>query len=416
MAESTFELYPRPLSEAVKTALKDTPVVCLLGPRQCGKTTLVRSFAPEWSYVSLDEEALLATARNDPAGFVASLPDPVILDEVQRAPALLRSIKAIVDHHRKPGRFLLTGSANLLLVPQLGDSLAGRMEIVQLHPLAESEKERKPGAFLRTLIAGHLKPGIEGEKWEAPFALPARLVAGGYPEALKRNPERARQWHRQYLKSIIERDVQDIARIRDATEIARLLELLAHRNAELLNASNMANDLGLHRETAEHYLAVLERLFLIRRLPAWHNNEGKRLIKAPKIHLLDSGLAATLCGLQSTDWIARRDRFGHLLESFVVQQVIAQAGWTDPDLRFWHYRDKDQVEVDLVITRGRETWGIEVKASSTLTPADGHGLRRLAEHCGRDFRTGVLFHSGTSTIPMSDSRFIAVPLSKLWEM
>ncbi|MSU49684.1 MAG: DUF4143 domain-containing protein [Opitutus sp.] len=158
--------------------------------------------------------------------------------------------------------------------------------------------------------------------------LPSRLVAGGYPEPLTRTPERARQWHRQYLRALIERDVQDIAR-----------------------------ELDLRRETIDRYLVILERLFLIRRLPAWHRNESKRLVKTPKIHLLDSGLAATLAGLDAADWLNRRDRFGHLLESFVVQQLIAQADWTDPDLRFWHYRDKDQVEVDLVITRGRQTWG-----------------------------------------------------------
>jgi predicted AAA+ superfamily ATPase len=371
---------------------------------------------PAWNYVSLDDEALLATARSDPGGFASFLPDPVILDEVQRAPALLRAIKALVDRHRKPGRFLFTGSASLLVLPQLGDSLAGRMEIVQLHPLTEAEKERRPGAFLKMLLSGPLKPGIEPERSEDPYALPARLVAGGYPEPLTRTPERARQWHRQYLRTIIERDVHEVSRIRDAAEAARLLELLALRNAELLNASNLANDLGLHRETVEHLLAVLERLFLIRRLPAWHRNEGKRLIKAPKIHLLDSGLAATLCGLQAADWIPRRDRFGHLLESFVVQQVIAQAGWTDPDLRFWHFRDKDQVEVDLVITRGRLTWGIELKASSSVTPADGHGLRRLAEHCGADFQAGVLFHTGSSTLPTPDPRIAAAPIGKLWNM
>ena len=152
----------------------------------------------------------------------------------------------------------------------------------------------------------------------------------------------------------------------------------------------------------------------MRRLPAWHRNEAKRLIKTPKIHLLDSGLAATLAGLEAGDWTTRRDRFGHLIESFVVQQLIAQAGWTDPDLRFWHYRDKDQVEVDLVITRGRRTWGVEVKTSATVTPADGNGLRRLAEQCGKDFQGGMILYAGASTLPSADRRILAVPLSELW--
>ena len=303
-----------------------------------------------------------------------------------------------------------------MLLPQLSDSLAGRIEFVQLHPLTEAEKNRSAGAFLSTLLAGKLKGEIKGESNEPPPALAAQLVAGGYPEPLTRSPERARQWHRSYLRTVIERDVQDIARVRDANELARLLELLSLRTAELLNTTNLSQELGLDRKTVDHYLAILERLFLIRRLPAWHRNEAKRLVKTPKIHLLDSGLAATLAGLAVEEWNIRRDRFGHLLESFVVQQLVAQAGWTDPDLRFWHYRDKDQVEVDLVVTRGRQTWGMEVKASATVHESDGHGLRRLAGQCGKDFRGGVLFHSGTSTLPMSDPRLLAVPLAKLWDM
>ncbi len=409
-------LYPRPLQCFLLAALTDTPAVAIIGPRQCGKSTLARTCAPDRSYVSLDDEAILRTARDDPTGFVASLPDPVTLDEVQRAPALFRAIKGSVDRDRRPGRFLLTGSADLLLLPQLSDSLAGRIEFIHLHPLTEAEKTRSAGAFLSTLLAGKLKGEIKGESHEPPSALAAQLVAGGYPEPLTRSPERARQWHRAYLRTLIERDVQDIARVKDAGELARLLELLALRTAELLNTSNLSQELGLDRKTVDHYLAILERLFLIRRLPAWHRNEAKRLVKTPKVHLPDSGLAATLAGLTVEEWNTRRDRFGHLLESFVVQQLIAQAGWTDPDLRFWHYRDKDQVEVDLVVTRGRQTWGVEVKASATVHESDGHGLRRLADQCGKDFKGGVLFHSGTSTLPMSDPRFLAVPLAKLWNM
>lgn len=409
-------LYPRPLERSLSAALADTPAVAIIGPRQCGKSTLARSCDPARSYLSLDDEAILRTARDDPMGFVASLPDPVTIDEVQRAPALFRAIKGSVDRHRRPGRFLLTGSADLMLLPQLSDSLAGRIEFIPLQPLTEAEKTRSAGGFLAALLAGEIKGAIKGDSRELVSPLAARLVAGGYPEPLTRSPDRARQWHRAYLKAVAVRDVQDIARVRDANEILRLLELLALRNAELLNTSNLAQELGMDRKTVDHYLAILERLFLVRLLPAWHRNEAKRLVKAPKVHLIDSGLAATLAGLTAEEWNSRRDRFGHLLESFVVQQLVAQAGWTDPDLRFWHYRDKDQVEVDLVITRGRQTWGVEVKASASVLESDGRGLRRLAEQCGRDFKGGVLFHSGTSTLPMSDSRFLAVPLAKLWEM
>ncbi len=405
--------YPRHLKTAVETALKDTPVVALLGPRQCGKTTLARTFPNDRAYVTLDDDTVLATAKNDPAGFVASLPDRVILDEVQRAPELLRAIKASVDRDRRPGRFLLTGSANLLLLPDLGDSLAGRMEILHLHPLTESEKERTNGGFLKSLITGKISPRITGGP--VPTAPAARILAGGFPEPLTRTPERARQWRRQYLRTLMERDVNDIARVADTAVIARLLELLSLRNAELLNVSALSVEIGINRATLERYLGILEKIFLIRRLPAWHNNEAKRLVKTPKVQVCDSGLAGTLAGIVEGDWLTRRERFGHLLESFVVQQLVAQAGWTDPDLRFWHYRDKDGVEVDLVITRGRETWGVEIKASASVSPADGKGLALLAEHAGKDFRGGVLLYTGTDTIALREKACFATPIRRLWD-
>ena len=407
-------LLPRFLAPVVREALTDTPVVCVVGPRQSGKTTLVQHLAPDRAFFSLDENNYYQTASLDPSGFVAALPDAVTVDEVQRVPALLPAIKRAVDRSRRPGRFLLTGSANLLLLPTVTESLAGRMEIVQLQPLTEAEKEHKNGRFLMALLQGALKPNIRPETTTAGPTLAERLVAGGYPEPLTRSPVRARQWHRQYLRGIIERDVREVARVRDARELARMLELLALRSAQLFNASNLANDLGVHRETVEHYVTVLERLFLVRRLPAWHRNTAKRLIRSPKVHLLDSGLAATLADLTVADWLNNRDRMGNLLESFVVQQLSAQAAWTDPDLRFWHYRDKDRVEVDAVITRGRKTWGIEVKAAASVTSRDGRGLARLADQCGKDFERGILFYEGRDIFPLTDKRMLAVPLSELW--
>ena len=408
-------LLPRSLAPVVREALNDTPVVCLLGPRQSGKTTLARQLAPDRAFVSLDEHNYYQTAMVDPAGFIAGLPDEVTLDEVQRVPELLPAIKRAVDRDRRPGRFLLTGSAHLLLLSTVTESLAGRMEIAQLQPLTEAEKARNPGRFLGAVLEGAFKPSIRPEQGDGGPALAERLVAGGYPEPLTRTPGRARQWRRQYLRGVIERDVQDIARVRDADELSRLLELLAVRSAHLLNVNHLAGELGLHRETVERYLSVLERLFLVRRLRAWHRNTAKRLVKSPKVHLLDTGLAATLADLTAADWLATRHRMGYLLESFVVQQLIAQAAWTDPDLRFWHYRDKDQVEVDLVVTRGRKVWGIEVKAAGTLAAGDGRGLVRLAEHCGEDFQQGLLLYAGGDLLPLADKRMLAVPLSELWE-
>lgn len=399
----------------METALADTPVVCVLGPRQAGKTTLVRRFEPEYTYTSLDDPATLAFAESDPDGFVAALPDPVILDEVQRAPELMRAIKLSVDNDRRPGRFLLTGSANLLLLPRLGDSLAGRMEVVELQPLSAAEQLRQPGGFLGNLLAGNLHAAIEPTKIADLIPLAESVVTGGFPEAVQRAPLRARTWHHQYLRRLIERDVQDIARVREPHQLSRMLQLLALRSAQLLNIASLAKELGLRRETVEHYLAVCERLFLLRRLQPWHRNQAKRLIKTPKLHFVDSGLCATLAGLEANDAVNRRDRFGALLETFVVQQLITQAGWTAPELEFWHYRDKDQVEVDLVITRGQNIWGVEVKAAATATPADGQGLRRLAAQAGEDFQGGALLYAGTGTFPLETKDCLAVPLARLWD-
>lgn len=405
----------RLLRGALEEALADTPVVCLLGARQAGKSTLAEMLTPDRHYITLDDQNFLQAATSDPAGFVAQLPGFVTIDEVQRVPELLLAIKRRVDVDRRPGQFLLTGSANLLQLPRLADSLAGRMESLFLHPFSEAEKEGAAGQFLQRLLNGELEEPLRGKKDMKRSTLPERLVMGGYPEPNRRTQSRARQWHRQYLRSIMERDIRDVARIKDSKDVARLLELLALRTAELLNVSALGNDLNVDRQTADRHLSILEKLFLVRILPAWHRNSAKRLIKSPKVHVCDSGLAATLADLHPEDWNAKRDRFGHLLESFVLQQLVAQAGWTDPDLRFWHYRDKDKVEVDCVITRGRKVWGIEVKAAATVTPSDGAGLHRLAEQARSDFQGGVVLYDGDSVIPLGASGFLGVPLSRLWE-
>jgi len=408
-------LLPRGLKLAMQQAMADTPVVCLLGPRQCGKSTLARSLGGSRQYLSLDDADLLAAARRDPKGFISQWPGDITLDEIQRAPDLLLTIKRAVDENRRPGRFLLTGSANLLQLPTLPDSLAGRMECLYLHPLTEAEKDRSRGDFLRRWLANDLGANVLREEPMWPSILPGRIVVGGYPEPQGRMPARARQWHRQYLSSVIDRDIQDVARVRDTSEVSRLLEILAHQTANLLNTSSLANDLRLDRQTVERYLTVLERLFLIRRLPPWHRNSAKRLIKTPKIHLVDSGLAASLSNITAGDWLTQRGKFGHLLESFVLQQLIAQAGWTDPDLRFWHYRDKDQVEVDVVLTRGSKVWGVEIKASATLHSSDGNGLRRLAAQAGNDFQSGIIFYDGSTLLQLDVPKILAVPLRLLWD-
>jgi len=398
-------------------ALEDTPVVCLLGPRQSGKSTLAQRFDPSREYISLDDQNYLALARNDPEGFLAQLADRVTIDEIQRVPELTLAIKRSVDANRRPGRFLLTGSANLLQLPRLADSLAGRMECLYLHPLTESEKSGSSGVFLRTWMSGGLAEVLPPSRGPAASELPHRIVAGGYPDAFFRTPQRARRWQQQYVQSIIERDIHDVAEVKNGQDVARLLEFFSHQTASLLNISATANTLGHTRPTVERYLSILEKLFLVRLLPAWHSNRNKRLVKTPKIHLCDSGLATALADLRPNQWNQERTRFGHVLESFVVQQMIAMGGWTDGEPRFWHYRDKDQVEVDLIIEVGSEIWGVEVKAAANAQSADGKGLRRLAEAAKGRFRGGLVLYDGDAVLPLQrDLNIYAAPLSKLWKL
>jgi len=408
---------PRHLRSAVVAALSDTPVVCLLGPRQCGKSTLARHCEPKRSYFSLDEQVYLDLALRDPQGFVDDLPERVAIDEVQRAPELALAIKRSVDANRKPGRFLLTGSANLLQLPRLADSLAGRMECLYLHPFTVSEISRTPGNFLSDFLAGKLSPKLTPAQTPKPSELPKILLAGGYPESVFRDPERAERWKTNYVQSVVERDVRDIAEVKDASDLVRLLAFLPDRTAQLVNQSALSNALGHSRATIDRYLTLLERLFLIRRLPAWHSNLSKRLVKSPKLHFVDSGLAATLGQLDSGQWNEQRARFGHLLESFVLQQLVAMADCMQRPPRFYHYRDKDKTEVDIVIESRGKVWGIEIKAASSVNGADAKGLLRLASAAEGDFQGGIVFYDGTATFFLDkEANIQAVPISKLWEL
>jgi len=410
-----MHLYPRYIEPVLKSALTDTPVVCLLGPRQVGKTTLVQQLRPKIAYISFDDKTLLDAARNDPISFVQGLPEPVILDEIQRVPELMPAIKLAVDHQRTPGRFLLTGSANLLLLPSVQESLAGRMEVIQLNPLSEMEKRGGKNSLLQSLLADEIKADIVAE-YAVVQSIPEAICTGGYPVPNARSATRARQWFRQYLKAIIERDVRDIAAVRDGNELLRLMNLLAWRTAGLLNLSNLSSDLGINRETTEKYVAILERLFLIRRLPAWHKSNAKRLIKTPKVHVIDSGLAAQLNRLTVDDWQKQSKDFGALLESFSVQQLICQAGWLDDDLTFSHYRDKEKVEVDLIIEQGRKVWAIEVKRAASLHDNDADGLAKVSAQAGNNFQGGILLYSGTSCLPLKVDKCFAVPMDRLWRV
>lgn len=409
-------LHPRFAAPALNEALADTPVVLIHGPRQCGKTTLALGLAKSkgYAYFSFDDGVIFNAASTDPVGFVADLPEHSILDEVQRVPTLFTAIKATVDRGRRPGRFLLTGSANVLLVPKLADSLAGRMEILRLHPLAQCELAGRNPGFLDALFEGRFKARAYGRLGSE---LAERIAAGGYPAALTRaTPRRRASWYRDYVETLVQRDVRDLARIASLDALPRLLALAAGQTARLLNVSELAAPFQLSRPTIKDYVTLLERVFLLEQLPPWHSNRLSRLIKTPKLHLGDTGAACALLGLDAESLSADRGILGQLLETFVFQELRRQASWRDDDIRFRHYRDKDGAEVDLVLERGgRALAGVEVKAAATVTAADFRGLRKLREAAGKRFVVGVVLYDGEASLGFGEGLF-AVPIRALWEL
>lgn len=402
----------RPL---VETALTDTRVVLIVGPRQAGKTTLARQFAgPHRPYITLDDPGALSAARADPVGFVRGLQSAVI-DEVQRVPELMLAIKESVDRHDQPGRFLLTGSANIATLPKIADSLAGRMATISLLPFAQSEIRSTPGLLLDRLFAGE-EPSTGTDSLFGD-ELVTLVLRGGYPEVLRRAvPARRTAWLEDYVTQILDRDVRDIANIDQLDRLPRLLQVLAEHAGQLVNHSSFGAALGLSSVTAQKYVAVLERLFLVRTLAPWSSNRLSRLIKTPKLHFLDTGLLATLREDDEEKLRKDRSRFGALLESFVFAELLKLASWSERRLIFSHYRTKEHDEVDIVIEdrRGRVI-GIEVKASATVRPQDFRGLRQLQEAVGERFVRGLVLHDHDRVTPISE-KLQAAPLSVLWSM
>ena len=405
-------MYHRLVERRVRQALADTRVVMLCGPRQSGKTTLVQHMAgDEIPFFTLDDAITLDAASNDPIGFVRSL-DRAVIDEIQRVPGLLLAIKTSVDADPRPGRFLLTGSANLMTLPRVADSLAGRMEIIRLLPLAQAELRGTRPSFLEQVFAG-----------EAPTAatpvlgteLVELVLAGGYPEALTRATwRRRRAWHLNYVEAILQRDVRDIARIEQLKSMPKLLRVLAEHSGQLVNYSSFGSALGMNHVTTRKYVGVLEDLFLIQTLQPWYSNVLKRLLKSPKLHFLDAGLLASLRRLPPDS--VRRDRtaFGHLLESFVFGELMKLESWADEPYSLSHFRDKEGNEVDFVLEDGSgRVAGIEIKASATVSSSDFAGLRYLAAACGDNFAQGLVLHDHDRTVPFG-RRMAAAPISALW--
>lgn len=403
----------RSMTGPLRDALADRPVVLIHGPRQTGKSTLARTAAPDARYLTLDDATVAAAAIRDPQGFVEALDGPTTLDEVQRVPALFTAIKASVDRDRHPGRFLLTGSANVLLLPRLSESLAGRMEIITVLPLSQGEIEGRTERFIDAAFGKRL--AIPAAPKSDRRSLTDRLLTGGYPEVVTSiAPPRRPAWFSSYLTAILQRDARDLANIEDLTALPRLMALLASRSAGLLNFADLARALAMPQTTLKRYFALLETTFLVRLVPPWSANQGLRLVKSPKLYLTDTGLAAHLLNA-SPDRLRREGTLlGSLLETFVAGELAKQLSWSERQPSLLHFRTQAGREVDLVLEdRSGALVGVEVKAAASVGDDDFKGLRALADAAGPRFVRGIVLYTGREHVAFGKDLH-AVPLTALW--
>ena len=412
----------RHIEPLLKEALEDTPVVLLNGVRQTGKSTLAQAVARAQGrrYLTLDDRVTLAAAHADPTGFVAGLDTPVAIDEIQRAPELLLDIKASVDRDRQPGHFLLTGSADVLMLPQVADSLAGRMEVLTLWPLSSAE------------IAGDAGFNRADALFDAPWAvltappceraaLVEALVHGGFPDAIGRaTPRRRGAWFDAYVETVMQRDIRDLAQIDQLAQVPPLLQLLAIRSASQLNLAELSRSLALTQTTLRRYFTLLQTLFLVHLVPAWARNPGKRLVKTPKVMLCDSGLLCALGGmggvqgLETAALTAARGLPGALVETWVANELRRHLAFSTRGLSLWHYRSQAGAEVDFLLEdRQGALVGIEVKASASIDERDFKGLKHLQDTEPETFRRGIVLYAGREAVAFSP-QLLALPLSWWW--
>jgi uncharacterized protein len=415
VVDQAVDLVPRKARGLLTEALSDTRVVTLNGARQSGKSTLARLAAQERPNALvrlLDDPATLRAAQDDPADFVDHH-GLLVIDEVQLAPELFRSIKVAVDTDPRPGRFLLTGSAQVLALRQLPDALPGRMEIVELWPFSQGEIDRSPDGFIDAAFARG--PALSRTSTLRKRDYLERAVRGGFPEAVRRSPRRRAAFFDSYLTSLIERDVQEFAAIERQGDLRRLLALLAGRSGGLLVPSALAGESGVPRTTLNRYLELLTAVFLIKQIPAWSAGQTHRAIGTPKLAFVDTGIACHLLGQDATRLGEPDGAAGPMMETFVLMEVARQLTWSSERARLYHYRTKDRVEVDVVLeTPDGRVVAIEVKAGATIRAEGLAGLRHLARRLGSRFVAGYILYTGQQTLPFGD-RLRALPLDALWQ-
>lgn len=405
-------MYPRFALDQLRQSLSIMRVVALVGPRQAGKSTLAMTLEPRdaFGYKTLDNPSTLQLAQQDPITFLDHSHQTLIIDEIQRAPELILPIKMIVDQDMRPGRFLLTGSADVFAMRQTQDSLAGRISNIDLLPLSQGEFVGVRPTFIADAFSGTLPPPTKLDR-----SIESIVGAGGFPSFQSFSTKRGkREWMESYIKTMTARDVRTISNLHDLDSIEPLIEQLALRASGELNLTTIAKLLGINSKTIEAHIGVLERLFLVKRIPPFFRNELNRLIKTPKLFFLDSGLLSHLRRFDPDNPPEDRMGFGALLENFVLAELMKQIGWAEDKPRIYHLRSSVGLEVDFVLENwDRKVVAIEVKAGATIHYDWIKPINAVAEALGADFVQGIILYTGTETQRLGE-KITAVPISSLW--
>jgi predicted AAA+ superfamily ATPase len=411
-------MYARRLQDLVKELLTEFRIVYLTGPRQAGKTTLARAVAErtQMHYVTLDDQATLASVRSDPQGFVRSLgARKVVIDEFQYAPELISAVKEASDNlgPEEKGKFLLTGSTDIFRSARIQEALPGHMARLELYPLSVSELTEKKSNFIDHLLVGNLAtraPNVTREQ------LASWILQGGYPEVQSKS-RRARQiWYKSYMEGRLYKDFETLYAARGDyhSRLQAMAPFLAGLTGNLLKYANVATDLGLNDKLVKTYIEILDLMFIVRRAPAYLKNRAKQLAtQMPKLHFIDTGLACHLLGLHNEEQILSSQYYGGLLETLIFMECCKQSSWALEEVGLYHFRDNRKHEVDIVLERSNGgITGIEVKASATVKIQDFRGLAALAASAGRHFEQGILFYTGQQMLPFryQDFTFHAVPI------
>lgn len=410
-------MYERFISPFIIDALKDTPVILISGARQTGKSTLCKQLIEKGIFtgtaVTLDDPTTLAAAKTDSLGFLLSQNKHLIIDEVQRAPEIFLSIKKLVDEDRMQRRYILTGSSEVMALPTLSDSLAGRIEMHHLWPLSQGEIKGAKSNFLDILISENGRFPNTDCSWEE---LIEKMLIGGYPEVLERETEiRRDKWFSSYITAILQKDIKDLANIEGLTQLPNVLQLIAIRAGSTINLSDIARLSGIKNTTLQRYMALLEQVFLINKIPAWTPNAEGKYVKSPKIYINDSGLLSYLRG-EGKRLLEDRTTAGLILENFVSMEIIKQITWSDTYLKPYHFSTHKGAEVDIVLEdEYRNLYAIEVKSKASVNEKDFRGLKHFAALTGPKFKKGIVLYSGNQTIGgFGGKNLQAVPISSLW--